>query len=458
MRCVLHPHRSQDGAAANRVRRGFATLLVFALIVFGTVVVSVMQATALSQASAGREAMARVRAYWAARAGIESVIARLEYLTENSNGESVISQLDEIAEVCEGEMSGATWRVATTDDRGEIAGVADAASKLNINRLTREQLLLLQPYMSEDVADAILDWIDEDDDPNPLGAEAAYYQTQANPALPRNAPMRSITELELVAGMDPRDVRGEDWNLNGLLDPEENDGDESWPPDNADGVLDAGYSGILTTASVESDVAGSGQPRLDLTVAQPGDLVERLGVSSEQAQAIADYVGATPGATLADFITTDLNTLARRVRGQQGGRGRQQPPPVPSLTREQLGALLDECSVGPVPVGGPGKLNINTCAPQTLEYLPQILPETADAIIAERSARPEGFTSLADLLSVPGIGRRQLAAVYEHLCVRSNVFLATVRGRDTKSGIEVEIRVTLNRSRLPVVIEEVVVR
>ena len=106
----------------------------------------------------------------------------------------------------------------------------------------------------------------------------------------------------------------------------------------------------------------------------------------------------------------------------------------------------------------PGKLNINTCPAEVLDFLPEIQPETADSIIGERSGRPQGFTSLADLLSVPGIGRRQLAAIYELLCVRSNVFVVTCRGRDARTGVEVEMRVTLNRATLPLVIEEVVVR
>ena len=37
----------------------------------------------------------------------------------------------------------------------------------------------------------------------------------------------------------PEFVRGEDWNLNGRLDPNEDDGDISYPPDNSDGKLDA---------------------------------------------------------------------------------------------------------------------------------------------------------------------------------------------------------------------------
>ncbi|MDX2131437.1 MAG: type II secretion system protein GspK, partial [Planctomycetota bacterium] len=441
-------------------RRAFATLLVFGVIVLGALVVSVLQASSFSQATAGREAIARVRAHWAARAGLEMAIARIEDHTETPDLSSAYAIMDDIAGIGEGTLPGASWRIATTEDGREVLGATDAHAKLNVNRLTRDQLLTLEPFMSDDVADSLLDWIDADEDPNTLGAELGYYRTLPHPYQPRNGAMRSIAEMELVAGMDARDVRGEDWNLNGLLDLNENDGDASWPPDNADGALDAGYSGILTAASVEGTMALSGEAYLDLTATDANELAARLKVTREQADAILEHMDGASNPAVRDFILTDLTTLVRRVRQQQSDQQGARQFRVEALSTEQLGALLDECTIGPPAVGAfiPGKLNINSCDAKTLEYIPQITPETADAIIAERSARPQGFTSLGELLAVPGIGRRQLAAMYELLCVRSNVYVVTSRGRDERTGIEVEIRATIDRSALPVVLQEVTVR
>ena len=44
----------------------------------------------------------------------------------------------------------------------------------------------------------------------------------------------------MVRGVSSDLFAGEDANQNGLLDPEEDDGDNSYPPDNRDGILDAG--------------------------------------------------------------------------------------------------------------------------------------------------------------------------------------------------------------------------
>jgi type II secretory pathway component PulK len=434
-------------------RRGFATLAVFGVIIVAALVLSMLQATAFSQAAAGRESLGRARAYWAARGGVEATLARLEYDTLNPDPNDSFKVMDDMVDVAQGQLVDASYRIATTIGKQEYLGPADAHAKININRMTKDQLLLLEPYMTEDVADSILDWIDADDDPNPMGAETPYYLSLPNSYVARNGPMKSIVELELVAGVDPRDVRGEDWNLNGLLDPNEDDGDASWPPDNADGVLDQGWAGILTTASVDGGLGASGEARLDLKSASESDIADRIKANTAQATAIQAYIDANANATLGDFIRQGLSRMARSQSGNSGTR-------VDDLTDEQLGLLIDECSVGPVDTSTPqpGKLNINTCAAETLQYLPEISPELADAIVSERSARPDGFASIVDLMEVPGMTRSQLATIYDLLCVRSNVYVVTCRGRDTRTGLEVEMQATLDRSKVPVVVTEVLVR
>ena len=460
-------HHSQAISLPKPRQRAFATLLALIVILMASGVVAGLQTWSYAQASEGREALARARAYWAARAGVESTIARIENETENPTTDDAFAIMDSMIQVAEGKTRGATWTIETTERGQRVLGPADAHAKLNINTLTAEQMLTLDPIMAEDVADSVLDWIDSDDDTNPLGAEVGYYQSLPQKIMPRNAPMRSIAELELVAGVIQEDVRGEDWNLNGILDANEDDGDESWPPDNADGVLDAGWSGVLTAASVGDVLAASGEERLDLSSAQAGDLVSRTGVASDQADAIVAYAQSGQATSIADFILFDLAQLediangairagTRVIRPQGFQRSR-----VESLSEEQLGALLNEASMtAPSSTGAsvPGALNLNTCAAETLQYLPQLSPEIADAIIAERSSRPQGFTSVADLLSVEGISRTQLASLYSLFTTRSNVYIVTSRGRDELTGLEVEIVATLDRSTLPVVLREVMVR
>ncbi|HYE61199.1 MAG TPA: helix-hairpin-helix domain-containing protein [Phycisphaerales bacterium] len=426
--------------------------MVFGIIIVAAVIISMIQSSAFSQAAAGRESMARVRATWAARAGVEATLARLEYATENPEPGDAFKLMDDMVEIADGVLIDATYRIATTEGNKEVPGPLDAHAKLNINRMTRDQLLTIEPLMTEDIADSILDWIDTDEEPNPMGAESPYYMSLPYSYLARNGPMQSIMELELVAGVDQRDLRGEDWNGNGLLDPNENDGEASWPPDNADGILDMGWSGILTAASVDGGLGASGEPRLNLKTASESDIAQRTTVTGAQASVIANYAANNENATMADFIGRSLRSL-----GQQPG---QPPPQVEALTDEQLGLLLDECDIPAEQAAGPipGKLNINTCPAEVMRFIPEIGDEMADAIISDRSGRADGYTSIIDLLEVPGMNRRTLATLYNLLTVRSNVYVVTSRGRDTKTGLEVEMTVTLDRSAVPVVIKEVRVR
>lgn len=444
---------------AHRNRRGMALLVVLWAIVLAAVVLSSLQSAAFTQAVAGREALARVRAYWAARAGVEATIARLEFNTVSGTGTSTFEALDEMREAAEGEFADATYLVSHTGPNGEVLGAQDAHSRLNINRLSAEQLTNLDPLMLEDAVASVLDWIDPDDEANPLGAEVGYYGALPNPYEPRNAVMRTIGELEQVVGAGTDDTRGEDWNQNGLLDPNEDDGDASFPPDNADGQLDAGWSGVLTASSVDGGTTPSGNEPLDLTTASTGEVTSRLGVDSSQGDVIVKWATEGENPQMSDFIRRRLNQLEDTLNAQNEVRGRRSR--TPALEVEQLGKLLDECVMGTADADRfgagdiPGKLNVNTAAPETLEMIPEIGVTLADAIVSDREGRPKGYTTVAELLEVPGMTRANLASIYDVLTVRSNVFIVRCKGRDTRSGVEVEIVATIDRSTSAVVIKGV---
>jgi DNA uptake protein ComE-like DNA-binding protein len=445
----------------SRRRGGFATLLVFGVLVFAALALSMVQASAFGQAGSGREALARVRAEWAARAGVEAAIARLEAEVDRGDDGDAFAQLDAMTQVSDGDLDGASWKVRSLQNGREVAGPEDAAAKININRMAREQLLMVEPFMTEDVADSVLDWIDADDDTRELGAEVGYYKGLDFPLEPRNDVMRSAAEIELVAGVDAKDVRGEDWNQNGVLDPNEDDGTASWPPDNMDGILDRGWSGVLTAFSSESPLALSGETRLDLTVASVNEIVSRVGVTQPQAQAVRDSVDNVDGIRQTDFIRFTLGQLNRQAARAQGKSQQEQRQAgrVEALTTEQMGKVLDECAMGPPEFASfiPGRLNVNTCDAKTIEFL-GIDPGLSDAIIAERSGRTNGFTSAADLLEVDGMTRQTLADIAELLTTRSSVYVVTSRGRDERTGLEVEVTAVLDASTLPASKKEVRVR
>jgi type II secretory pathway component PulK len=88
-------------------------------------------------------------------------------------------------------------------------GLEDEERKININRVKSphilQQLFLGAGLKDNDaakaLAEAILDWRDEDDDASLAGAESYYYKGLKPPYLPRNGDFQTLQELRYVKGM-----------------------------------------------------------------------------------------------------------------------------------------------------------------------------------------------------------------------------------------------------------------
>jgi uncharacterized membrane protein YgcG len=149
-------------------------------------------------------------------------------------------------------------------------GLMDESAKLNLNMIQNMQLddddmhtlLMNLPGMTLEIADALLDWIDPDDTARTYGAESETYGGFNPPYAAKNGPIDSLDELLMVRGVTPALLYGEDANRNGLLDPNENDGDASPPTDNADGILDHGWVSYFTAYSRESNLRADGREKI----------------------------------------------------------------------------------------------------------------------------------------------------------------------------------------------------
>ena len=142
----------------------------------------------------------------------------------------------------------------------------------------------------------------------------------------------------------------------------------------------AGASGVAGPSDqVAVHVAGR--------VRHPG--LVRLPAGSRVQDAITAAGGATPGADL------DAINLARKLTdGEQvrvPGPGDPAPPPPP------------DGASGPATPSAP--LDLNTATVEQLDTLPGVGEVTAGRIVAYRSAHP--FTTVDELLEVPGIGQRR---------------------------------------------------
>ena len=190
-----------------RPRRGSVIVLVIWAVAIAAVLVGAAQVLAYRQATMGRESVAKVEARWAARAGLEETLAVLEYHSEEPDPTDARQMYKDLETVADGELDSGSWEIRHIEDGVEIKGPQDEHAKINVNNATRATLLELSG-MSMDVADAIVDWRDSDDEAGMMGAEYEFYVNRDLGYEPRNGNMRSILELELVAGAFPSSVRG----------------------------------------------------------------------------------------------------------------------------------------------------------------------------------------------------------------------------------------------------------
>jgi general secretion pathway protein K len=104
----------------------------------------------------------------------------------------------------------------SADDEGRFkVTIEDEAAKIPINKLitgdkekkvdlmVRAQLERLFELLELDpeLIDPVIDWLDPDNNPQPFGAEDAYYQSLPSPYPCKNGPLDTLEELLLVKGM-----------------------------------------------------------------------------------------------------------------------------------------------------------------------------------------------------------------------------------------------------------------
>src|SRR3990172_1367583 len=163
-----------------------------------------------------------------------------------------------------------------SDDESYIRfGITDEASKLNLNTASAAQLLKLVESVvtgqngdndldPQAIVDAIIDWRDPDSTPSGEAGDTGegYYRPLDKPYRVKNGPFSTVEELLLVKGVTGQVLFGEDFDRNGLLTPNEDDGDNTFPPDNQDGVLNRGLFPYLTVMSYDNNTSNENRPRV----------------------------------------------------------------------------------------------------------------------------------------------------------------------------------------------------
>jgi type II secretory pathway component PulK len=341
-----------------------------------------------------------LRCRWACRAGLERALAILQ---EDAR---ISDSLDELWSDNDDDFN----NVALTSCRFSVR-VVDEAGKLNVNTATREQLLALKD-MTEEIADAILDWRDQDDEVREGGAERGYYENLTFGYTIRNGPLQTIRELLLVKGVTETLLYGEDTNFNGQLDLNERDGDQSPPWDDGDDELDVGWIGHLTCYAYDTNRDAWGAERINVNQADENQLQQRLQITAGQAKWIVENRGDS---------FKSLGDLYDEGGSSQRGSGDKQAQP---LDRQTYLRILDKITLNS-DQRQQGKVNVNTASEEVLSALlggDSAADELARNIMNYRATLLGGLQGLGGLLDVPSMTMQSFKQIVDHITVRSNVY------------------------------------
>ena len=385
----------------------------------------------------------QVRCKWACRAGAETAVS---VLAEDQRDSDSLTDL--------WSYNPEDFNDVALDSVSFSVKVIDEAGKLNVNTASKEQLMAL-PDMTEEIADGILDWRDDDDDMRQAGAEAGYYLNLSYGYEPRNGDFKTIRELLLVRGVTEAILYG------GTADENVSDYNEGW-------------INYLTCYSYDNNMDAEGNDRINVNSAQEQELVEKLGIKPSQAKWIVEN-------RQFDSLSGLLTQQGRGGGGNQNNQGSQNnnqnnPPsqqPAPQQTNPQTAqprsdsgnnAAQQQQQVQAEPLDTetfyqivdkvtitddekiPGRVNVNTAPLFVLTALLEGDEAVADDIISYRDGLAGGMVSIGELKNVASITNDITERFIDSVTTRSNVFKITSTARADATQAKRQLEVIVDRS------------
>ncbi|PLY10980.1 MAG: hypothetical protein C0624_02085 [Desulfuromonas sp.] len=188
------------GGKGRSGERGMALLFVLLVVTLLSAMVIELSYEALVDLRLAETFRDRTRAGYIARGGI---VAGQMFMREDSNGFDALTEL---------------WAQGLSDfpvDEGAVSiRIVDLDGRLDVNRLVTSQgnpdaffrdrfERLFETLGGEDpvaLSEALIDWLDPDDDALAYGAESDYYQSLEPSYLCKNGPLYTLDELAQVKG------------------------------------------------------------------------------------------------------------------------------------------------------------------------------------------------------------------------------------------------------------------
>jgi DNA uptake protein ComE-like DNA-binding protein len=400
---------------ARRLRRRGAIFIAAMWVLIALVgLVMVMSRWARVEIKASGNRLAAAEAAMAARAGEQYVLSQIAA----TGTDATFSQQPVPEQV---EVGGAYFWIVRSDrenDRQQDFGVDDEGAKVNINTASASVLQML-PGMTPDVADAIVDWRDANDEPSPYGAESEYYGSLQPPYRAKNGPFETVEELMLVKGVTAELLYGMDANRNGMLDDEEVAAGGTASSLNAANDISRGWLPFISVTGPGNAPAGGQQ--LTNVNGNPQPVVEvlRNALDKNRFNEVSPLVATgRPFRNIIDFYV--------KTR----------------LKPEEFKLVADRLTVQ----GGAAnnaRVNANTAPREVLRCLPGL--EDADAVSLAAARADADTTNLAWVAEA--IDKNKAVGIGDQLTSRSYRFSADVIGVSGDGRAYQRVRIVVDASQ-----------
>jgi len=414
-----------------RRRRKPAGMVLYAILVLTSIAAMIAASTMFRMRAEVAASSSYVRgdqAWAAAYSGIEHAMAILaQPPSEGGNYDNPDLYADQLACTEGGDEWYFTIYAYNDQDEDTVRyGVTDTAAQINLNTAPRDVLEALEG-MTPELVDCLIDFRDSNDEPEQNGAEQEYYNQLAHPYAIRNSSLMSVEELLLVKGFDGTLVYGEDANFNGLLDPNEDDGDETHPDDDGDGILNRGLRVLMTTISYGVNIDSENQSRININ-----GRIDSRSLRRAVGRATAEFIEFCKegGKT----FTHPSELLRMSYTARVDGRDETQDSPVTSANR--LATVLDKLCVSSGKIFANSAINVNSAPAEAL--IAVLGPDNADLVERIVSLRadltPEEKATTAWLYANNLVGAAKFKEIAPKLTARGFQYRIQVVGYGINSG------------------------
>jgi DNA uptake protein ComE-like DNA-binding protein len=408
------------GVQTRRKEQGFLLVAVLVIVVLASMVALSLLFRMRAEEAAFAASAGSEQAWYAAMSGIQQAMSLAQgkdaALWQNNPG-ALSRQL--VLDDGSDKWYFTVFTAGPPEESQPRFGLTDENRKLNLNKATAEMLQKCT-FLSGQQIEAITG---SSTTTNAVSMADPLATSVLFPEAAR-VHLTTLDDLLKLPGFTPGVIYGEDANHNFHLDPNEDDGAQQFPPDDADGQLFLGLQDVATVFSYEFDLASDGSTRFQLN---SSNRTIPEGLLSESA---ATYLQAAWSNKVIFKTPADLLEAKLKVKDAEG----KEVEIASGITAKELPLVLDKLTAN-FDQRRVGLININTAGTKVLQTIPGVSEAKAESITqARENLATELRDSPAWLYSEGVLTADEFKTAAPFLTARSGQFHFNVLGYAVPSG------------------------